>query len=60
MITFEEYIDNNKIAFRIAKQGYYDIDSVKSNFYKVLDILGKFDKRSVSIIPGDIILTVEL
>ena len=44
MITFEEYIDNNKIAFRIAKQGFYDIDSVKSNFYKVLDILGDFDK----------------
>ena len=44
MLTFEDYIDNNKIAFRIAKQGYYDIDSVKSNFEKVLSILGDLDK----------------
>tara|TARA_Y100000356_G_C11254530_1_gene289252 strand:- start:1360 stop:1980 length:621 start_codon:yes stop_codon:yes gene_type:complete len=44
MLTFEEYIDNNKIAYRVAKQGYYDIDSVKKNFYKVLNVLGAFDK----------------
>ena len=44
MLTFEEYIDNNKIACRIAKQGYYDIDSVKNNFHKILDALGDFDK----------------
>ena len=44
MLTFEDYIDNNKIAFRISKQGYYDIDSVKNNFYKVLNFLGAFDK----------------
>jgi len=44
MITFEEYIDKNKIAYRIAKQGYYDINNVKSNFYKALSILGDLDK----------------
>ena len=31
----------------IDKQGYYDFDSVKKNFYKVLDVLGAFDNNDI-------------
>ena len=47
MITFEEIIDRNTIIMNIDKQGYYDFDSVKKNFYKVLDVLGAFDNKDI-------------
>ena len=43
MLDFKDAIDRNKIAIRIDKQGYYDIDSVRKNFYKVIDALGKIE-----------------
>ena len=45
IITFKEIINRSTIAIRLDKQGYYDIDSVKKNFNKVLAILGEFDSK---------------
>lgn len=45
IITFKEIIDRRTISIRLDKQGYYDIDSVKKNFKKVLNLLGEFNSK---------------
>jgi len=48
-LDFKDYLDRtsnyDKIAVRISTQGYYDVNAVEKNFYKVIDVLGDFDKN---------------
>lgn len=68
-LDFKDYLDSklnyNKIDVRLSTQGYYDVNEVEKNFYKVLNVLGELDqsdwiasitirlKNKVNGIPAD-------